>query len=86
METSTSFEILVIILSVMLAIFLSLSIAVMVMIVKLIKQIRGIVEKAEHIADKADNITSFFENTATPVAIARLLGNITEVIKGKNKK
>ncbi|MBP7806893.1 hypothetical protein KA047_00160 [Candidatus Saccharibacteria bacterium] len=83
MDTTTSYDILVIMLSVMLAIFLVLSIVAMVMFIKVLKHVRVIVDKAESIADKADHITDFFEKTAGPVAIGRLIGNITEAFKKK---
>ena len=83
MDTTTSYDILVIMLSVMLAIFLLLSIVVMVMVIKVLKHVRVIVDKAESIADKADHITAFFEKPAGPVAIGRLIGNITEAFKKK---
>ncbi|TXG77954.1 hypothetical protein E6P97_00605 [Patescibacteria group bacterium] len=86
MDATTSYDILVIMLSVMLAIFLVLGIVAMFFIIKILKNVRVITEKAEKIADKAEHITEFFENTAGPVAIGRLLGNITDMFKNKNSK
>jgi len=86
MDTTTSYDILVIMLSVMLAIFLTLSIVALVFFIKILKHVRAITAKAEVIADKAEHITEFFENTAGPVAIGRLIGNITEMFKGKKSK
>jgi predicted PurR-regulated permease PerM len=72
------FEALVIILSVMLAFFLLLSIVLLVRILQIIKQVKRITDHAEHAVDKAEEIASFFEKTATPVALVKLIANISE--------
>lgn len=86
MDTTTSYDILVIMLSVMLAIFLTLGIVVMVFVIKILKNIRVITEKAEQIADKAEHITEFFQQTAGPVAVGRMISNITDMFKNKKSK
>lgn len=83
---SVWYEILVIILSTMLAIFLILGIVVLVLIIKIVKTIKKITEHAEHMADRAEHITSFFEKTATPVALVKLVSNISDAILKKGKK
>lgn len=72
------FEALVIILSVMLALFLLLSIILLTRILQITKQVKRITDHAEHAVDKAEEIASFFEKTATPVALMKLVSNISE--------
>lgn len=74
------FETLVIILSVMLALFLLLSIVLLARLIQIVKQIKRITDHAEHAVDKAEEIASFFEKTATPVALVKLLANISEKV------
>lgn len=85
MTLGTSESILVIILSIFLAIFLGLAITIAIMIIKLLKHIRSIVEKAESIADKAEAVTTFFQNTSGPVAISKLISNLFSSIMDKRK-
>lgn len=54
-----AFEILVVILSVCLAVFLILSIVVMVYVLKVVKSIKLLSEKAASVVDSASNITRF---------------------------
>lgn len=74
------FETLVIILSVMLALFLLLSIVLLARLIQIVKQVKRITDHAEHAVDKAEEIASFFEKTATPVALVKLLANISEKV------
>jgi predicted PurR-regulated permease PerM len=83
---STWFAVLVIILSVFLALFLALSIVVVVKLIQIANRIKHIVQQAEQVADRAESISSFFERTATPVAILKLIANIGETIQKKAKK
>ena len=85
------FESLVILLSVMLGLFLLLGIVLLVKIIQIVKQIKRITDHAEQAVDKAEHIASFFERTATPVAIMKLIANISDTIskaagKAKDKK
>lgn len=83
---TTWFEALVVILSVMLALFLLLSIILLVRFIQISKQVKRIVDQAEEIADKAEEITTFFEKTATPVAILKLVANVSDrVVKTADK-
>ena len=77
---SNWFATLVIILSVMLALFLLLFIVLLVRLIQISRQIKRITDYAENAADKADEIASFFQKTATPVAIVKLFANISETV------
>jgi predicted PurR-regulated permease PerM len=83
---NTWFEVLVVILSVMLAIFLVVAIVLFVFILKVTRQIKRITEHAEQIADKADQLSGFFAKTATPVALMKLVSNISESFQNKARK
>ncbi len=83
---STWFAVLAIILSTFLAIFLILSIVLLVKIIKIVKQIKRIIDQAEQVADKAEHIAAFFEKTATPVALLKLVSNISDTLSKKVKK
>jgi len=58
-----AFQILVIILSVFLAVFLLLSIILVIYLIKVVKAIRQISEKAASVVDSASNITKFVSPT-----------------------
>jgi len=75
------FEALVIILSMMLALFLLLSIILLVRLIQITKQIQRITDQAELAVDKAESIADFFQKTATPVALLKLIANISEVVQ-----
>lgn len=80
---NTWFEILVVILSVFLAVFLGLAIYLVVKIIQITRTAKRIIDQAEHIADRAEHISAFFEKTATPVALMKLMSNISEAIHKK---
>lgn len=50
------------------------------------KSVKHIIGQAEQMADRAEHITAFFEKTATPVALLKLVSNITDVFNKKGKK
>jgi putative exporter of polyketide antibiotics len=82
---------LVVVLSITLLVFLVLGIYLIVRLIQISEHIKKITEHAEQVADRADHISTFFAKTATPVAIAKLVSNLTDIIqnkraKGKSKK
>ena len=83
---STWFAVLVIILSGFLALSLILSIILLVKVIQITKKVKHIINQAEQVADRAENISAFFEKTATPVAILKLISNISETIQKKVKR
>lgn len=87
MDADTSLKILVVVLATVLAIFLVLAIVLIVKIIQVVKLIKQILEKAEQIADKAEAVGEFFEHTATPVAVGKLIAHIADNVfkKGKNR-
>lgn len=71
---------LLIILSLFLALFLILSMIALVWIIKILSQLKRIIDSTEKVIDKAENIAIFFEKTAPTVALGRLVSNITEAV------
>jgi cytoskeletal protein RodZ len=72
----TAAEILLIIVSAVLAIFLLVLIFVGVWTVKLIKQAKRVLEHAENVADSVEAAASAFERTATPLSVLKIISNI----------
>lgn len=81
---TTTEQILLIILSIFLAIFLLLSIVVLIWLIKIFRQLKRIIDKAERLTDRAEIIAHFFERTAPHVAIGRLISNITQTVFNKS--
>ncbi len=77
----TAAEVLLIIVSATLAIFLVVSIVAIVKIIQILHDIRRIAEKAEQIADKAEAVSEFFQKTAGPAAIVKLISNLVHSFK-----
>ncbi|MEK7602877.1 MAG: hypothetical protein AAB459_01355 [Patescibacteria group bacterium] len=75
-------QILVIILASALAAFLIIGIVALIKFIQILNHINKITEKAEHLAEQAEAVGSFFQKTAGPIAIGKLLGNIAEHIFG----
>lgn len=68
------------ILSVMLALFLLLSIILLARLIQISRQVKRITDYAEHAVDKAEEVASFFEKTATPIALMKLIANVSETV------
>lgn len=84
METAQ--QVLVIILSSFLAIFLLLSIITLVLIIKVVRSVKRLTLKAEHLADKAEEIGDFVKHASGPIAIGRALGVITDALMSRKSK
>lgn len=76
MTITNSEQILVFILAVTLAIYLIVSVIAIIKVVQILNHVKAIIKKAEDITDKAESVTQFFQNTAGPVAIGKLISNI----------
>lgn len=80
------YETLVIVLGTFLALFLILGILLLVKILQIVKTVKKIIERAEQVADKAEHITAFFKKTATPVALFKLVSNMSDLYKKRGRK
>ena len=81
----TAERVLVIILSSTLALFLILSIVIAALVIQILRHLKRITEKAESIADKAEAVSAFFERGVGPMAIGRLIANISDAVFKSNK-
>jgi len=86
MDMNNWFEALVIILSVMLALFLLLSIVLIVKFIQIVRQIKRVTDHAEEVVDKAEDIADFFKKSSGPMAVIKIIGNISESFQGVSSK
>jgi membrane protein implicated in regulation of membrane protease activity len=75
-----------IILALTLALFLLLAIVAAVQIVRLLKTINKITDKAERIIETAENVGEVFKNAAGPLALAKIVGNIVHAVNKVTKR
>jgi heme/copper-type cytochrome/quinol oxidase subunit 2 len=75
---NTASEVLVIIVSSILAIFLIVLIVAGVYAVKVLKQVRRITERAENVAGTVEAAASTFGRAASPLAVLKIIGSIVE--------
>lgn len=81
-----SYDILVIILSVMLIIFLGLAIVLSVYLVKLVKNIKEISDKAKELVSDASSVASTMKKAAAPTVVAKFVADqISNAVKKHNK-
>lgn len=79
---NTTFDILVIVLSSLLGIFLLLSIVAVSSVIKLVKTLRELVAKGEHLVDSAEAIGEVFARNAGAAGILKtLLKFVTSISK-----
>jgi len=82
---TTSTDILVILLSVGMSVVLLMTIVTLFYGIKILKSLRSITEKADHIAENVDNVSDFFRKSAGPIAFSKFVANIVETVKSKNE-
>ena len=82
-------QILVVVLATVLAIFLVLAIVLLVLLIKVVRTIKRVTDKAEHLADKAEAVGEFFQHAAGPMALGRAISTIADTFmhrKDSSKK
>lgn len=77
---------LIIILASTLAVFLVLAIVATIKLIQILNHLKSISEKAEKIANTAENVGEFFKYTAGPAAIGKLLANVADTVLSRHKK
>jgi len=75
---NTAAEVLLIIVSSVLAVFLIVAIIAMVYVIKIGKQVKHITEHAENVAESMESAANTFKKTATPLAFLKIVGSIVE--------
>ncbi|MBX4201396.1 hypothetical protein KW803_00670 [Candidatus Saccharibacteria bacterium] len=78
MDIDNASEILLIVVSTTLSIFLIVGIIALIYIVKILKQVRRITDKAENVADSVEAAATTFEKAASPLAIVKIIGGIVD--------
>lgn len=86
MELNTGIEVLVVIISVVLGLFLIVSIVATLYIIKVLKAIKHLTDKAEQVAEKAENVTDFFKEARGPLSLLRVIKNVADMAQSKPKK
>lgn len=85
MELSTVQQIILIILASALAIFLILSIAIAVLVMRLLKTLRSIANKAEKVVESAETVGEVFKKAAAPASIFNFVRGVINMA-AKHKK
>jgi biopolymer transport protein ExbB/TolQ len=80
-----STDFLVYLLSFAMSIILLMTIVALFYAIKVLRSLRNISEKAEHIAGNVDAVSEVFKKTAGPVALGKLIANIVELARRKEK-
>ncbi|HEU4914511.1 MAG TPA: hypothetical protein VFT16_03870 [Candidatus Saccharimonadales bacterium] len=83
MELSTVQQIILVILASALAIFLILAVAIAVMILRLLKTIRMIADKAEKVIETAESVGEVFKKAAAPAGVFHFIQGIVDAARHK---
>jgi heme/copper-type cytochrome/quinol oxidase subunit 2 len=76
-----SFDILVIILSIMLALLLILAIMFTIFLIKVIRKINSLTDQAQNVMHNVESASRVFEKSARPVAISRIIANVVDMFR-----
>lgn len=82
----TAAEILVIIVSAVLSVLLILLIIASVYGIRLMHNIKRVIDKAEKVVDSAEVVGEVFKNVSGPLAFAKLMKNIIHIVQRKSGK
>jgi hypothetical protein len=77
----TAANILVIVLSVFLAAFLILGIIVAIEVIRLVRVIHRVADKAEVVIESAETVGTIFKNVSGPLALFKVARNIVKAVK-----
>lgn len=81
---TTTDEVLVIVLTVLLSVFFILCIAAVVVLIKLINSVREVVAKADEVIDSVETAAEAIKNTQGKLAVVKLVNNIIRMsMKGR---
>lgn len=84
---NTTFDVLVIVLSVLLGLFLILAIIAISFILKLVASIKRIVARGEQVIQSAESAAEMFKHAAGPLGAFKMLTHLVEMIaKAKRNK
>ena len=80
MDLGTAQQILVVMLSTVLALALVLAVVIGIMIINLVRAVRRMVDKAERAVESAEAVGQLIKNTAGPLGALRVLRMVAKMI------
>lgn len=83
---NTAEQILVVFLSTALAIFLALAIAIAIQVIRLMKTLQSVADKAEALADSAEKTAEAVKNAVGQLSVMRFVQNVVDMVQKKTKK
>lgn len=81
----TAEEILVIIVSAALSLFLLAAIVVLVLIAKLVRTLRRVIEQAERVVETAGDAAEVLRNVSGPLAVFKIIRNVLKAVEKARK-
>ncbi len=82
----TAAEVLLIIVSSVLAVFLIVTIVAVGYLISILRQLKRITARAENVADTVESAAAAFERASSPIAVLKLIGKIIEQTSNFKKK
>lgn len=73
-----AYQVLVIVLSVMLGLLLVISGIFIFLLIKIFRQVRRITDKADHVMDGVESVSTLVGRITTPLALGKLLARLTK--------
>lgn len=86
MYINNAYEVLVLILATTLAVFLILAIIAAVKLNQILNQVKGITDKAERFADKAESVGEFLSSVTAPTLIGTMIAHMSDGVKKRKGK
>jgi hypothetical protein len=83
---NTAFDVLVIVLSSLLGIFLIIAITTAVLVLKLVKSVRQVVQKGEQLVDSAEALGDVFKRNAGAVGVLKLVMRFVSAMNKAKKE
>jgi hypothetical protein len=83
---TTTDQVLVIILTVLLSIFFILCIAGIIIVLKLLSQVKAVVAKAENVVDSVESAAEVLRETQGRLAFFKLVRNIVKMANKRSRK
>jgi hypothetical protein len=81
----TAEEILVIIVSAALSLFLLAAIVVLVLIARLVRTLRRVIEQAERVVETAGDAAEVLRNVSGPLAVFKIIRNVLKAVEKARK-
>jgi len=83
---NTAEQILVVFLSAALAVFLALAIVIATQVIRLMKTLQQVADKAEAFADSAEKTAEAVKSAVGQLSVMRFVQNVVDMVQNKSKK